>query len=86
MNRKLLASAICASLLVAATAHAQDNSASQQAQDQSAPAQSTQSSTDQNKKTLETVTVTPPLSGTGQVPAVPPIGWLRFQPSIAKPV
>jgi iron complex outermembrane receptor protein len=60
MNRKLLASAICASLLVAATAHAQDNTApQQQAQDQSAPAQSTQSSTDQTtKKTLETVTVT----------------------------
>jgi iron complex outermembrane receptor protein len=64
MNRKLLASAICASLLVAGTAYAQDNTAPQQAQDQSATAQPTQSSTNstnqtsENKKTLETVTVT----------------------------
>lgn len=65
MNRKLLASAICASLFVAATAaSAQEASASQQAQSRSATAQSTQSSTDQNAKdkkkpqTLETVTVT----------------------------
>jgi iron complex outermembrane receptor protein len=65
MNRKLLASAICASLFVVAstTAYAQDNSApAPQAQDQSATAQSTQPSTDQNSnnktKTLETVTVT----------------------------
>src|SRR5574337_1365736 len=48
MNRKLLASAICASLLVAGTAYAQDNPTPQQSQGQS-------SSTPQ---TLQTITVT----------------------------
>lgn len=63
MNRKLLVSAICASLFVAATAaSAQDTSAPQQAQNQSTTTSSTQSAKDQNSKTkaktLETVTVT----------------------------
>jgi len=61
MNRKLLASAICASLLVAATASAQDNPAPvPQTQDQSTATQSntTAQQTAQEKKTLETVTVT----------------------------
>jgi len=60
MNRKLLASAICASLFVAATAYAQDNPApAPQAQDQSTAAQSntTQQQENQKTKTLETVTV-----------------------------
>lgn len=68
MNRKILASAICTSLLVTGAAWAQGNSAPQQSQAQSATTpQSTQSSKDQNSKnnkkkekvqTLETVTVT----------------------------
>jgi iron complex outermembrane receptor protein len=61
MNRKLLASAICASLLVAGTASAQGNSAPQQ-QDQSATSQSASNQNSKNTKgkvqTLETVTVT----------------------------
>lgn len=63
MNRKLLASAICAGLFVAAsaTAHAQDTSApAQQAQDQSTAAQSNTSQPEKKKeepKTLEAVTV-----------------------------
>jgi outer membrane receptor protein involved in Fe transport len=63
MNRKLLASAICASLFVAGTAYAQDNTAPQQAQDQSATAaqpNTSNSQQDQEKKakTLNTITVT----------------------------
>ncbi len=63
MNRKLLASAICASLLVAGTAFAQDNTGSaQQTQSttNSSQNQSTNNQTEQKKKvqTLETVTVT----------------------------
>jgi len=61
MNRKLLASAICASLLVAGTAYAQqDTTAPQQSQDQSAAATQPNSAQQQQKeepKTLETVTV-----------------------------
>jgi iron complex outermembrane receptor protein len=65
MNRKLLASAICASLLVAGTAYAQqDNPAPQQSQDQSSSQQTSNQqnqsqSNDQGQvKTLEAVTVT----------------------------
>src|SRR5450432_4702989 len=36
--------------------------------------------------TLVTATVTPPPSGTAQVPGGPPGDWERLQPSIAKPV
>ena len=62
MNRKLLASAICTSLLVAGTAFAQDNPAPQQAQGQSTTSQSGSNQKSKNSKgkvqTLETVTVT----------------------------
>src|SRR5690349_24357827 len=56
MNRKLLASAICASLLVTGAAYAQDNTAPQQGQDQSTT-QSTSTQQKQEPKQLETVTV-----------------------------
>ncbi len=58
MNRNLLASAICASLLVAGAAYAQDNPASQP-QDQSTAQSSTAQQQNQKPetKTLETVTV-----------------------------
>lgn len=61
MNRKLLASAICASLLVAGAAYAQ-GAAPQQTQDQSSSTDQTsttsQADQSQNVKKLETVTVT----------------------------
>jgi len=62
MNRKLLASAICASLFVAGAAYAQpDNPAPQQSQDQTTTAQSDTATQQQEKekepKTLEAVTV-----------------------------
>ena len=61
MNRKLLASAICASLLVSGVAYAQDNAAPQQSQDQTATTQNNASSQQEKKeepKTLEKVSVT----------------------------
>lgn len=60
MNRNLLASAICASLLVAGSAYAQDNPAPAQSaqQDQSTTAQNQSSSNQGEVKTLKAVTVT----------------------------
>ncbi len=75
MNRKLLASAICASLLAAGTAYAQGNPAPQQSQDQSTTTQS--SSTTQNKKekpkTLNTITVTGSLIPQAQIETANPV-------------
>ncbi len=75
MNRKLLASAICASLFVAGTAYAQDNTAPQQAQDQSTAAQST----DQNAKKLQTITVTGSLIPQSQIETANPVITLTAQ-------
>ena len=63
MNRKLLASAICASLFVAGTASAQDTTSTSQSQDQSTTAPSGTPSPkkqEQDKKVtrLQAVTVT----------------------------
>ncbi|HKT40891.1 MAG TPA: TonB-dependent receptor [Rhodanobacteraceae bacterium] len=83
MNRKLLASAICASLFVAATAYAQDNPApAQQAQDQSTAAQSnTTAQTDKKKepKTLNTVTVTGSLIPQSQIETANPVITITAQ-------
>jgi outer membrane receptor protein involved in Fe transport len=78
MNRKLLASAICASLLVAGTAYAQqDNTAPQQSQDQSTTTQTgTASSQDQQqkkKKTLQAITVTGSLIPQSEIETVNPV-------------
>jgi len=75
MNRKLLASAICASLFVAGTAYAQDNTAPQQAQDQSTAAQST----DQNAKKLQTITVTGSLIPQAQIETASPVITISAQ-------
>ena len=77
MNRKLLTSAICASLLVAGTAYAQDNAAPQQPQDQSAATQSNNSNSQQdqekNAKKLQTITVTGSLIPQSQVETASPV-------------
>jgi outer membrane receptor protein involved in Fe transport len=77
MNRKLLASAICASLFVTGAAVAQDNPAPQQAQDQSTNAQNNPpSSQDQNQekqKTLQAITVTGSLIPQSQIETANPV-------------
>lgn len=78
MNRKLLASAICASLFVAATtASAQDTSTSaSQAQDQSTTAQSNTAQPTRKKaepKTLNTVTVTGSLIPQSEIETASPV-------------
>lgn len=71
MNRTLLASAICASLLAAGTASAQGNPAPQQSQDQSTATPS--STTAQKKpKTLNTITVTGSLIPQSQIETASP--------------
>lgn len=73
MNRKLLASAICASLFVAAAAYAQDTTApAAQAQDQSTTAQ-TSTSSKQKAKKLETITVTGSLIPQAQIETASPV-------------
>jgi len=82
MNRKLLASAICASLLVAATAYAQDTSTpAPQAQDQSSAAQSNTNQADKKKepKTLNTVTVTGSLIPKSQIETATPVITITAQ-------
>lgn len=85
MNRKLLASAICASLLVAGTAFAQGNSAPQQTQDQPTTAQNKTSSSSQDqkkkeeKKTLKTITVTGSLIPQSQVETASPVITITAQ-------
>ena len=86
MNRKLLASAICASLLVAATASAQDNPAPvPQTQDQSTASQSntTAQQTAQEKKTLETVTVTGSLLKRPEYETTSPVQVVPIQADVA---
>ena len=86
MNRKLLASAICASLLVAATASAQDNPAPvPQTQDQSTATQSntTAQQTAQEKKTLETVTVTGSLLKRPEYETTSPVQVVPIQADVA---
>lgn len=82
MNRNLLASAICASLLLAGTAHAQDNPApAQQTQDQST-AQSSTTTQQQKKpetKTLETVTVSGSLLKRPEYQTLVPVQVVNLQ-------
>lgn len=79
MNRKLLASAICASLLVAGTAFAKGAASTpQQAQDTSTASQANTSSSqdqkkDEKKKTLGTITVTGSLIPQSQVETASPV-------------
>lgn len=79
MNRKLLASAICASLFVAAsaTAYAQDSSApASRTQDQSTATQSNTAQSENKKaepKTLNTVTVTGSLIPQAQIETANPV-------------
>jgi len=88
MNRKLLASAICASLFVAGTAYAQDNTAPQQAQDQSTTAQSNDSNSQQDQekkaKTLNTITVTGSLIPQSQIETANPVITISSQDMIKK--
>ena len=82
MNRNLLASAICASLLVAGAAYAQDNPApAQQAQDQSTAAQSDTTQPEQKRetKTLNTVTVTGSLIPQSQIETANPVITITAQ-------
>jgi outer membrane receptor protein involved in Fe transport len=82
MNRKLLASAICASLFVAATAYAQDTSAlAPQTQDQSTTAQSNTTQPEKKKepKTLNTVTVTGSLIPQSQIETANPVITITAQ-------
>jgi outer membrane receptor for ferrienterochelin and colicin len=87
MNRTLLASAICASLFVAGTAFAQDNTAPQQAQDQSATAPSTSSDAQQDEqkaKKLQTITVTGSLIPQSQIETANPVLTISSQDMIKK--
>lgn len=82
MNRNLLASAICASLLVAGAAYAQDNPApAQQTQDQSTAQSSTTQQQDKKKepKTLNTVTVTGSLIPQSQIETANPVITISAQ-------
>lgn len=83
MNRKLLASAICASLFVTGAAVAQDNPAPQQTQDQSTNAQnnptSSQDQDQQKQKTLEAITVTGSLIPQSQIETANPVITLSAQ-------
>lgn len=82
MNRKLLASAICASLLVAGTAYAQNTPAPQQSQDQSTTDQSTTTQQENKKekpKTLGTVTVTGSLIPQAQIETANPVITITAQ-------
>ncbi|HET7930164.1 MAG TPA: TonB-dependent receptor [Rhodanobacteraceae bacterium] len=75
MNRKLLASAICASLFVAGTAYAQ-NATTTQTQDQTATAQNTKK---EKPKTLETVTVTGSLIPQSEIETANPVITITSQ-------
>ncbi|MGH8190446.1 MAG: TonB-dependent receptor plug domain-containing protein, partial [Rhodanobacteraceae bacterium] len=85
MNRNLLASAICASLLVAGTAYAQDTTATAQSQDQAAAQNTTASNqTQQQKKkrkekTLKAITVTGSLIPQSQVETANPVVTITAQ-------
>lgn len=84
MNRKLLASAICASLFAAGAAHAQTTSSTAQGQStQTQPAgQSTAPPSDQQKKkgkTLQTITVTGSLIPQSQIETANPVITLSAQ-------
>lgn len=77
MNRKLLASAICASLLIAGTAYAQDSTApAQQSQDQSTDQSNNtqqQKKKKEEPKTLKAVTVTGSLIPQSQIETASPV-------------
>lgn len=76
MNRKLLASAICASLFVTGAAFAQDTPAPQQTQDQSTTTQSNSSTPqqkDQKAKKLQAITVTGSLIPQSQIETANPV-------------
>lgn len=72
MNRKLLASAICASLFVAGTAYAQDNPAPQSSQDQTTQSHNTTSQQQKKVTTLKTITVTGSLIPQAQIETASP--------------
>lgn len=87
MNRKLLASAICASLFVAAStaAYAQDTSApTSQAQNQSSTTQpdATAQQSAEEKKTLETVTVTGSLLKRPEYQSTSPVQVVNVQADV----
>src|SRR5690348_14669629 len=82
MNRKLLASAICASLLVTGAAYAQDNTAPQQGQDQSTT-QSTSTQQKQEPKQLETVTVSGSLLKRPEYQTTVPVQVVPIQADMA---
>jgi iron complex outermembrane receptor protein len=84
MNRNLLASAICASLLVAGAAYAQDNPASQP-QDQSTAQSSTAQQQNQKPetKTLETVTVSGSLLKRPEYQTTVPVQVVPIQSDVA---
>lgn len=76
MNRKLLASAICAGLLVAGAAHAQQDTTAPQAQDQSTSTQADTASAQQDRekaKKLQTITVTGSLIPQSQIETANPV-------------
>jgi iron complex outermembrane receptor protein len=79
MNRKLLASAICTSLLVAGTAFAQDTTPANPPQDQTTTAPQTDQSDQQNPQTLETVTVTGSLLKRPEYQTIVPIQVVNVQ-------
>jgi iron complex outermembrane receptor protein len=88
MNRKLLASAICASLIMTGAAFAQDNPAPQQPQDQSTTTgdsaqENTQDTSNQKPQTLESVTVTGSLLARPEYETVVPVQVVPIQAQIA---
>lgn len=81
MNRKLLASAICASLFVAGAAYAQQDTNAQSSQDRSATESNTQQSK-QEPKTLEKVTVTGSLLKRPEYQSTSPVQVVNVQADI----
>ena len=80
MNRKLLASAICASLFAAGAAHANDAAKAVQSQDQATPASVAQPANKKaEKKTLQTVTVTGSLIPQAQIETANPVITITAQ-------
>ncbi|MGH8233136.1 MAG: TonB-dependent receptor plug domain-containing protein [Rhodanobacteraceae bacterium] len=76
MNRKLLATAICASLFATGTAYAQDTTQAAQSQDQATTTQNNTSSSKKNekkKKTLQAITVTGSLIPQSQIETATPV-------------
>lgn len=86
MNRNLLASAICASLLIAGTAYAQDTTPAAPSQDQSTTTQSnttTQTKKKVKPKKLETVTVTGSLLKRPEYQTIVPVQVVNVKAAVA---